>query len=222
MLKKATLSFPNVQLNPSQIHKFRGYIGHLFQEYDLIHNHDPATGKTIYRYPLVQFKVIDSMPVIIAITDEAVGIFSKIIKKMDKIIIQDAVIPVYEKNIQIENVSFGYTSEQIVYVFVSPWIGLNQNNYNSYMRSDHPDKRFDLLTRIIVGNMLSMSKYLNYHLEKDQRIHANIDFHETTVTLKGKKMIGFNGFFKTNFLIPDNLGLGKSVSRGFGCVRRLI
>jgi hypothetical protein len=222
MLKKATLTFPNIQVDPSQIHKFRGYIGNLFQEYDLIHNHDPETGKTIYRYPLVQFKVIESMPVIIAITDDAVSIFSKIIEKMDKIIIQDIVLPVYEKNIQIENVSFGYTSEQIVYAFVSPWIGLNQNNYNSYMRSDLPEKRFDLLTRIITGNMLSMSKYLNYHLEQAQRIHTKIDLHETSVTLKGKKMIGFNGLFKTNFIIPDYLGLGKSVSRGFGCVRRLI
>lgn len=187
----------------------------------MIHNHDPSTGKTIYRYPLIQFKVIENMPVIIAITDDAVRIFSEIIRKMDRIIIQDTVIPVYEKNIQVEDVSFGYTSQENLYVFVSPWVGLNQKNYSAYMRSDHPKKRIDLLTRIIIGNMLSMSKYLNYHLEKDQRIHAKIDFQETTVTLKGKKMIGFNGVFKTNFLIPDYLGLGKSVSRGFGCVGRL-
>lgn len=32
-------------------------------------------------------------------------------------------------------------------------------------------------------------------------------------------MIGFTGEFLVNFDIPDLLGLGKSVSRGFGAVR---
>ena len=42
-----------------------------------------------------------------------------------------------------------------------------------------------------------------------------------TVTLKGQKMLGFTGTFKTNFIIPDHLGLGKSVSRGFGVVKKV-
>ncbi len=35
-------------------------------------------------------------------------------------------------------------------------------------------------------------------------------------------MIGFTGTFTftTNFLIPDYLGIGKSVSRGFGTVKK--
>jgi CRISPR/Cas system CSM-associated protein Csm3 (group 7 of RAMP superfamily) len=32
-------------------------------------------------------------------------------------------------------------------------------------------------------------------------------------------MIGFTGEFLVNFDIPDLLGLGKSVSRGYGAVR---
>ncbi|MBF0449916.1 MAG: DNA repair protein [Candidatus Magnetomorum sp.] len=222
MLKKATLFFPNVRLKPSQIHQFRGYIGRLFQEYDIIHNHDFETGRTIYRYPLVQFKLIDNIPVILAITDNAVRIFSEIMLKMDEIVIQNAVIPVYEKNLQIENISFGYTTENIVYTFVSPWLGLNQKNYSSYLKSGNPAKQSDMLKRIVTGNLLSMSKYLDYHLEIDQRIQTKVDLHETSVNLKGKTMIGFNGFFQTNFMIPDNLGIGKSVSRGYGTVRRLI
>jgi len=31
-------------------------------------------------------------------------------------------------------------------------------------------------------------------------------------------MIGFLGKFQVNFNIPDYLGLGKSVSRGFGTI----
>jgi len=57
-MKKATLSFSNVNLRASHIHKFRGFIGNLFKEHDLIHNHDEK-GTPIYRYPLIQFKLME-------------------------------------------------------------------------------------------------------------------------------------------------------------------
>jgi hypothetical protein len=39
--------------------------------------------------------------------------------------------------------------------------------------------------------------------------------------IKGTPFIGFLGLFMVNFTIPDYLGLGKSVSRGFGTVKRV-
>lgn len=74
-MKKSTLTLNHIRLKPSQIHKLRGYVGNLFNEYDLIHNHNSETGKPIYRYPLVQFKLIDKIPAIIAVTDRAVQIY---------------------------------------------------------------------------------------------------------------------------------------------------
>jgi len=34
-------------------------------------------------------------------------------------------------------------------------------------------------------------------------------------------MLGFLGEFEVNFDIPDYLGIGKSVSRGFGTVKKI-
>jgi len=45
---------------------------------------------------------------------------------------------------------------------------------------------------------------------------------EIKVNLKGKSMTAFTGIFKTNFYLPDYLGIGKSVSRGFESIRRII
>jgi hypothetical protein len=39
--------------------------------------------------------------------------------------------------------------------------------------------------------------------------------------LKVTPVIGFGCEFMANFSIPDYLGLGKSVSRGFGAVKRI-
>ena len=220
-MKKSTLILDNIRLNPSQIHKFRGFVGNLFMEHDLIHNHD-KTGKPIYRYPLIQFKLIDNTPVIIAITEPAIRIFSEIFMKMNEINIDGTVIPVFEKNLKVEDMEFGYSDETFVYEFASPWIGLNQANYKKYADSKTNEEKEGILKKSLIGNILSMSKFLNLWLEPDQQIKVDLKVTEKPVNLKGKHMIGFTGIFKVNFSIPDYLGLGKSVSRGFGVVRRMI
>jgi hypothetical protein len=220
-MKKSTLLLNNINLRPPQIHKFRGFVGNAFKNHDLIHNHDLKTGKPIYRYPLIQFKLIDKTPAIIAITDKAVSIFSEIFMKLDKIIIEDTVIPVFEKDLKVEEVEFGYSDEIFMYEFASPWIGLNQKNFKKYNEAGREEKN-EMLKRVMTGNILSMSKYLDCWLSKDQKIKIDHKLKEIKVNLKGKSMTGFNGIFKTNFLIPDYLGIGKSVSRGFGAVRIVI
>ena len=106
-MKKATLFLNNITLRISQTHKFRGFIGNLFENYDVIHNHDLQTGKPIYRYPLIQFKLINKTPAIVAITEQAVAIFLEIFMKLDKIVIEDVTIPVFGKDLKVEEVEFG-------------------------------------------------------------------------------------------------------------------
>lgn len=134
-LKKCTLFLEGIRLRPSQIHKFRGVVGNTFKEYDLIHNHD-QNGKLYYRYPLIQFKLINREPGIVSISDKAVKIFSEIFMKLNQIEIDGTAIPIYEKNLQVEDNIFGYFEEKVAYEFVSPWIGLNQKNYKRYVGAD--------------------------------------------------------------------------------------
>ncbi|MGB9498224.1 MAG: CRISPR-associated endonuclease Cas6 [Dissulfuribacterales bacterium] len=220
-MKKSTLLLDNIRLNPSQIHKFRGFVGNLFLEHDLIHNHD-KTGKPIYRYPLIQFKLIDKTPAIIAVTEPAIRIFSEIFMNMNEINIDGVVIPVFEKNLKVEDVEFGYSNETYVYEFTSPWIGLNQTNFKKYAGIKNREDRENILRKSLIGNILSMSKFLNHWLEPDQHIKVEMKLSEKPLNLKAKRMIGFTGIFKTNFAIPDFLGIGKSVSRGFGVVKKIL
>ncbi len=195
-------------------------MGNEFKEHDLIHNHDEK-GNPIYRYPLIQFKLIEKTPAIIAITDKAVNIFAEIFMKLDKIIIEDTVIPVYEKDLKVEEVEFGYSDEIFMYEFASPWIGLNQKNFKKYNDAGNDEKN-EILKKVMTGNILSMAKYLDSWLSQDQKIKIAHKLKEIKVNLKGKSMTAFTGIFKTNFCLPDYLGIGKSVSRGFGTVKVMI
>jgi len=221
-MKKSTLKLNNISLNPSQIHKLRGYVGNLFKEHDLIHNHDVNTGKQIYRYPLIQFKLIDKTPTIIALTDKAVQVFGEIFMKMNEININGKVIPVYEKDLKVEDVDFGYSDDTYMYEFVSAWIGLNQNNYKKYAATKSNNEKNNLLKRSMIGNILSMAKGVDYWLDKNQQIKLNLQLKQKLVKLKGESLIGFTGIFKANFIIPDYLAIGKSVSRGFGVIKKMI
>ena len=52
----------------------------------MIHNHDVVTGKMIYRYPLIQFKIINDVPAIIALTEKAVKVFTQLFMSLDEIV----------------------------------------------------------------------------------------------------------------------------------------
>ncbi|MBW1911526.1 MAG: hypothetical protein JRJ11_18640 [Deltaproteobacteria bacterium] len=64
-----------------------------------------------------------------------------------------------------------------------------------------------------------MSESLGYTVPAPIEIKI-IKLKEVPTKLKGNPMLGFLGAFPVNFEIPDYWGIGKSVSRGFGTVKR--
>ena len=61
--------FPDIKVNQRDAHKLRGYFGEIFKEESpLLHNHF-ENGETRYRYPLVQYKVINKNPFLIGINE---------------------------------------------------------------------------------------------------------------------------------------------------------
>ncbi len=230
-MKRAILFFEDLRLGPSQISKFREFIGNLFKDYDVI-NYD-ASGERSGRYPLIQFKLINrepAVPAIITLTDKAVNLFSVIFMNLNKIVIDEIQISVHEKNLQIEEVGFGWSTDTYVYQFMSPWIGMDQKDCQTCRRTKSVAEKDRMLKKYLLRDVLFMSEYVGYRPEPvgdrywgtDQKIGPELRLKEETVHLKGEVLTGFTGIFKTNFIIPDYLGIGKSVLQGFGTVKRII
>jgi len=68
-----------------------------------------------------------------------------------------------------------------------------------------------------VGNILSASKGLGYVAKEHIRLEVG-GMQDEICQLKGTKVTGIRGEFTESFAIPNFMGLGKSVSRGFGAV----
>lgn len=209
------VSFENLKLSPRYATKIRGYFGNKYKEIEMMHNH--KDNGFIFKYPKVQYKVIDDKPVVCGI-NEGAKLAAKLGLVDDEILIDNELIDVSQKEIIKKTVEFGIAEDYIEYKFLTPWIALNQKNINIYKELNNIKKE-EFLNKILIGNILSMSKGLEYTVE--DKIYVWLNVKESDIKLKGISMKGFTGSFKTNFKIPNYLGIGKSVSRGFGTVRNL-
>ena len=216
-LKVGEIRFPEIKIKSSLLHKVRGYFADRFKQYDLVHNHDRNTGKSLYRYPAIQFKLDDHL-VIYAFKDEAIDILKEVFLTSEELTIEDFTIMVYEKQIQVKKIQWGEDGNHYVYKFTSPWLALNQRNYQVYQILEHPEAKQEKLKGILINNILSFCKFAGFTVTETLNIKANFD--EVEANLKGFMHLAFKGEFMVNFLLPDYLGLGKSSSRGYGNIIR--
>lgn len=196
--------------------QLRGFFATKFTEYTLLHQHDAGT--LVYRYPLVQYKVIEGTPTVIGI-NEGSDVLKEIYHATQTIRLGDREFRILQTGIDLRRVPFGLNDRISSYDFVTPWLALNQENYLRYYGLKNGDERRDLLRRTLIGNIISMSKSLGYEIPG--RIKCDVEVVPQKRRLKNVNLMAFAGRFHVNFQIPDLLGIGKSVSRGFGAVRQI-
>jgi hypothetical protein len=196
--------------------KLRGFFAASFNEHALLHQH--ITDKLIYKYPLIQYKMLDGSPIVLGI-NEGAQVLREIYDKFDEIKLGESKYSIMERGITLKSEEFGCSEEIFSYCFITPWLALSQQNYPKYINASREERR-DLLRRILVGNILSASKGLGYVAKEHIRLEVGA-MRDEICLLKGTKVTGIRGEFTTTFAIPDLLGLGKSVSRGYGAVDRL-
>ncbi len=214
-LKTFTLTLASTRPIRGSAPELRGFFATQFNEYPLLHQH--SADRLIYRYPLVQYKMIDDTPTVIGINDGA-EVLKQIYDKYDEIKLGEEVYEIVEKGIAIRNHEFGLSDKFHSYEFATPWLALNQDNYMKYYGLRGREERKEFLRKTLIGNILSMSKSLDYQVLDE--IKCDVQVKTRKSRLKDVNVMTFIGGFCANFIIPDYLGIGKSVSRGFGAVKR--
>ncbi len=195
----------------------RGFIARRFSEIVVLHQHNGQ--KNIYSYPWVQYKVIDGVLMIIGIS-EGVEPLREVYSELQSIELGKDRYEIVERKMGEKEAQLGIISSLEKYKFITPWLALNEKNHKKYQKLGTQAKKRELLEKILIGNILSMSKGLGYTVPGP--IEASIiKMREVQTSLKGNPMVGFLGGFSVNFEIPDYWGIGKSVSRGFGTVKKI-
>ena len=194
--------------------KFRGFIGRQFEKYPILHNHY-GEGKFLYSYPLVQYQIIDGQASILGI-EEGADRLKEIYSEITELRLGDSYYKVEDHLIYDKEYDVKPSNDELHYKFISPWLALNTNNFQQYKQINDWKEKKIMLNKILVGNILSMSKGLGIIVNK--RIHVKSNLNPVSTNYKGVNMLAFTGEFKVNFRIPDFIGFGKGVSQGFGTV----
>ncbi|QYZ78200.1 hypothetical protein E2N92_01515 [Methanofollis formosanus] len=191
----------------------RGYVAGMYPDRPILHHHAPAL---LYTYPRVQYRVVEGTPAVLGI-EEGAETLREIGGSIAELSLGNETYQVTRRVAYEQEVGLHPTRGMWHYRFVTPWLALNEKNYERYQKAETWPEKKDLINRILVGNVLSMAKGLGCVV--DQRLRAATHLEQVPVTYKGIGMTGFVGEFRVNFAIPEYFGLGKGVSRGFGAVK---
>jgi hypothetical protein len=192
--------------------KLRGFLAHLFANISEFHHHSDNS----YHYPLIQYKRIEKKLAVIGIDKFAEIVFQNI-SGLDHITTETQKIPL--NNIEIKNSVYVVEQTSGKYKFTTPWLALNEKNYTKFKELKNNEKK-SFLEKILVGNILSLLKGLKIFV--DYKITISITkSNSIQVTAHQNKFAGIYAEFECNVTLPDYLGLGKSVTKGFGVVQKI-
>ena len=191
-LRICKVQFPEIELRTRDAHKLRGYFGDLFKEHaPLLSNHF-EDGSFRYRYPLVQYKVIHKVPMLVGI-NEGAELLTNLFLKINHLDINGKQYLINTKNISQEQLPAGFSQELIEYQFSTLWMALNQDNFKKFKSLEKRSDQNKMLDQLIVSHILGVFKNLDIMLDKNERLIAKSKLIQKTTRFKDQKMLGFTG-----------------------------
>ena len=186
----------------------------------LFHNHLDDV-KVIYRYPLIQYKRIRNRAAVICLESGTQDIHY-LLKHPD----MHLQIGNRNYHFDIEEVDLHYDQVGLQDDFLTyqmhHWLPLNQKHHSKWVSlQNDDDARQKLLEQILIGNLLSFAKGINWHVPHRILVHIQDIQWAGSVPFKNHRQLAVHLTFQTNFRLPDYVGLGKGASVGFGVVKRV-
>lgn len=197
--------------------RWRGAVASHFPEESAFHGHEGD--RSIARYPEVHYRWVNGSPTLFAVGDAARVAMAHPWPGADVRLgeIERRITQVDWSSLAISRT---FSRRLLRYRFCAPWIALNQQNFEHY-RAANRDARRALLDRILVGNLLTMSRAFGGFFDEGDVVYAAFELErDVPCALKGTSLIGFEGSFVANLELSDALAIGRSVSHGFGWFRR--
>lgn len=217
-VKNLIVRFKNT-IDKEELPMFRGAIVNTMENANILFHNHKENGLR-YAYPLIQYKRINKQAAIVCIGEgtDAIGEFFSNCQF-------DIHLGSREIKLEVESVKAGQTTIQLwdtsFPYYINKWMPLNQENYKQYMEQESLADKYAMLEKILVGNILSFSKSMDIHFEKQVVCKITDISLPSVIEYKGVKMTAFNAEFKTNISLPSFIGLGKGVSLGFGTITRV-
>lgn len=206
-------------LDFAKLRCFRGAIIDLVGPEEIsFHNH--TTDGYQYRYPTIQYKVMEGHVCLIGIGESAFSVMQLVGKFPREIQIgkQRMVFHVLDCKL----VPYEPMIEDTPKLYrLNPYIALTDDNFKKYHSMLALTDKITLVEQIITGNILSFLKGIGYHASESIEVAITRFLELREKSYKQVKFDVFDVQFVSNIVLPEAIGLGKSVSVGFGVLTQL-
>ncbi len=203
-------------LKPYEVAAFRGAVNQSMEEAnELFHNHTDQGVR--YAYPLIQYKRIGNKAAIVCINEGLDAAHALLETHNMTLRIGQRTAPFNLDKCSTHEATLGTTDEPVLYKLTN-WIPLNSENFQKYNDLSGIIEQFEMLQKILVGNILSFYKSMGYFLEDTVTCTIKHIDSPKTISYKGRKILTFDLVFQTNVMLPEYIGLGKRASHGHGII----
>ena len=168
-----------------------------------------------YLYPRVQVKILNEQIYIVGIK-EGVNPVIELCDKFKLLDFGNITFEVNECDVEESNHQFRPSNNLVRYRFITPWVALNHMTGGKYRFLTNQEKP-SYLNRLLGQNIIFIANEIGINFEK--KIYTKVKVSSLfPKPVDEKKWGAFIGEFKTNFVLPNYIGIGNGITRGYGSI----
>ncbi len=174
----------------------------------------------VYLYPRIQVKVLRKQLCVFAV-NEGISPTRSLLDKLEYLEIEGNRYTIIDRDEKFQEKDlFTITPNQYhKYKFITPWVALNERQLAQYEPLFSNERRM-YLNNLLVKNL----EFVADNLGRSPSEEIQVRFTSSSLTPKTieySKYGSFKGYFTSNLILPDYLGLGNSISKGLGTLIKL-
>ncbi|EGV32621.1 hypothetical protein ThidrDRAFT_1106 [Thiorhodococcus drewsii AZ1] len=197
--------------------QLRGALATAFRDDPLFHQHDPTTGKALYRYPRVQYRWDAGRGLVIGWAEAASRLLDRPWLDLSLRLGEESV-SIGDAALTLRHSEFAVSQRLEHYRLHTPALLFNQDNYRRYQQMSEQEQRLER-DRLLVSNLLIAMRGLEVTFP--ERLYAAfVQVHRQPCYYKEQNLHGLIGEFVANVILPDGFAFGRTVSHGYGWLSR--
>ena len=168
-----------------------------------------------FLYPRVQVKILNEQIYLVGINEGADSLLS-LREKFETLDFGNITFQVNDIDVDEQSDIMVPSNHPVRYRFISPWVALNPVTNKRYNELDNSG-RIKYLSQLLTHNILFLGKEMGIAI--NTKVYTWLSLSSLFPKPIGEKNWGsFNGGFKTNIILPNYIGLGNGITRGFGTI----
>ncbi len=200
-----------VRKTPYQV---KGVFMHQYPELEVISMLD-GTYRDRFLYPRVQVKILNEQIYIVGI-HEGVDPVLEMAERLDILDFGNITFQVFDTEADTKDDQFRQVDRLVRYRFLTPWVALNQTTGSRYRFLNNME-RLAFLNRLLGQNIVFLAREMGVELQ--DKIFTKVNLSSMFPKPVDERFWGaFSGEFLANFLLPNYMGIGNGITRGYGAL----